>query len=183
MTKILTDTEKTSGRFELYIDLDGVLADFSRGMTVALQEVHGGNEVHQENQYEACPRYRRKMWYTVEVYQGNGGELWYDLELMEDALILWEYIKPHNPQILSATGDPRFQAEPQKRRWVAEKFGEHVVVNLTRKAAEKSRHAASHRILIDDKMKAIDPWRDRGGIGVLHTSAADTIRQLQELGL
>ena len=37
--------------------------------------------------------------------------------------------------------------------------------------------------LIDDMERNIQQWKDKGGIGILHTSAADTIKQLKELGL
>jgi len=35
----------------------------------------------------------------------------------------------------------------------------------------------------DDRESNIDQWRAAGGIGILHTSASDTIRQLKKLGL
>jgi hypothetical protein len=31
--------------------------------------------------------------------------------------------------------------------------------------------------------QTIDEWNAKGGIGILHTSAADTIKQLKKLGL
>ena len=47
----------------------------------------------------------------------------------------------------------------------------------------KKNYAAPNHILIDDKKSNIDEWRAAGGIGILHTSAADTIQQLKKLGL
>ena len=38
-------------------------------------------------------------------------------------------------------------------------------------------------ILIDDRKSNIEEWRANGGIGILHTSATDTISQLKKLGL
>jgi hypothetical protein len=37
--------------------------------------------------------------------------------------------------------------------------------------------------LLTDREDNINQWRDKGGIGIFHTSAADTIKQLKELGL
>lgn len=183
MRKTSTTTKRViQGSPEIFIDLDGVLADFSRGMTKVLREVHGTDETHIDGEYDNCTKYRSRMWDTVGTYQKNGGEMWYELEMMEGASLLWAYIKPYNPQILSATGHPRFRSEGQKHRWVAEKLGEDVVVNLTEKAQQKSRHASSNRILIDDKMKAIQPWCDNGGIGIHHTSVESTIIQLMAMG-
>jgi hypothetical protein len=48
---------------------------------------------------------------------------------------------------------------------------------------EKQRFAGENRILIDDLEKTIDEWNAKGGIGIHHTSAISTIRQLKNLGL
>ena len=168
---------ENSSNYSLLIDIDGVLADFEKGVETLL------NEPYDNKKYEADSKYRKQMWDAVRRYSAEGGELWYELPLMPDAMTLWNYVKKYNPEILSATGDPKYGADSQKRRWIAEHFGSNVKVNLTRKAADKAQHAAPNRILIDDKMKAIRPWREAGGIGILHTSAANTIRQLKELGL
>jgi hypothetical protein len=37
--------------------------------------------------------------------------------------------------------------------------------------------------LIDDRKDNIQQWIDSGGIGILHTSTASTIKQLEKLGL
>lgn len=175
----LVETEQ----YKIFVDLDGVLADFPRGMTKAMHATIGPSYVHNEDRYEADREYARRMWKGIEQYQEQGNELWYELELMHDAMKLWEYVRPHSPQILTATGKPIYDAETQKRKWVAEKLGDDVVVNLTRKAAEKAKHAAEHHILIDDKEKAINPWKSAGGIGIVHTSADNTIRELKVLGI
>ena len=47
----------------------------------------------------------------------------------------------------------------------------------------KKDYADKNSILIDDYSKNIEQWRAAGGIGILHTSAEDTIKQLQKLGL
>ena len=43
--------------------------------------------------------------------------------------------------------------------------------------------AAPHHILIDDLEKTIIEWREKGGIGIHHTSTSDTISQLKKLGI
>jgi len=183
MKRTSTTTEKTYEQFEIFVDLDRVLADFGRGIETIIREVHGEGHNYSQNKYERDPHFRNWMWDTCADYQDRGGELWYDLELMEDALVLWEYLEPFNPKILSATGATRFNAEDQKRRWVAEKLGSDVVVHLVDTAAQKSCHAAPGYILIDDKAKAIIPWENAGGTGVLHTSAKRSIRKLKRLGI
>ena len=170
--------------YKLHVDLDGVLVDFVKGTIKMFEIVLPGESIdHSTIKYETDPEYRAKLWAACATYQQQGGEMWYDSPLMEDAWHLWDYITPYSPQILSATGPPKYKAEDQKRRWVAKMLGEDVIVNVTRKAVEKSRHAAPQHILIDDKEKAIKPWIEHGGIGILHTSAVNTIIQLKTLGL
>ena len=50
-------------------------------------------------------------------------------------------------------------------------------------ADKKQNYAKGNRILIDDRPDNIAQWKSQGGIGILHTSAQDTIKQLQNLGL
>lgn len=164
-------------KYKIFVDLDGVLSDFTKGVERFF------DEPHDEDRYEADAKYRKRMWDAIREYSQNGGELWYELELMPDAMILWGYVKKHDPEILSATGDPKYGAGNQKLRWVKENVDPTVKVNLVRKAADKQQHADENHILIDDKAKAIDPWKAAGGIGILHTSAANTIQQLKKLGL
>ena len=164
-------------QYELFVDMDGVVADFEQGVSGAM-----GERLDQAR-YDRDSKYRNKMWKWVKEYSKQGGKLWAELPMMADAMTLWNYVKKYNPQILTAQGNPAYGAEPQKRQWIADKFGSNVNVIVTQKSREKAQHAAPNRILIDDRDKAIGPWREAGGIGILHTSAADTIRQLKELGL
>jgi hypothetical protein len=171
-------------QYKIFVDLDGVLADFVKGVNRIMPIVHNTVIEHDEDEYDRNSEYRSLMWRTLWLYQNkHHGEMWYELDLMEDALDLWNYILPHDPQILSATGPTRYGAADQKFRWVAENLNPHTVVNLTHKAAEKANHAAPNHILIDDKDRAIGPWVEAGGIGILHTSAENTIRQLKDLGI
>lgn len=171
-------------QYNLFVDLDGVLADFEHGIQQALKTVYGPDTEYSEQQYENDSKYRNQMWKAVKQYQNkHDHELWYELPLLNDANQLWNFVKQYNPEILTATGNPEYGSDQQKRKWVAKHFGNDVQVNLVRKAAEKKQHAAESHILIDDKEKAIQPWREAGGIGILHTSAADTIAQLKKLGL
>ena len=54
---------------------------------------------------------------------------------------------------------------------------------ILRSAERKQEFATPQSILIDDRKDNIDRWKEAGGIGIYHTSAADTIQQLKKLGL
>lgn len=171
--------------YKIFADMDGVLTNFDKGVTRILKFIHGADcPDYNEDEFERNKDYRTLMWNTVWEYQTkHQGEMWYELMPLDDAEILWEYITRHHVEILTATGPPEYGAGEQKHRWVADVMCSSVKVNLTRKAAEKAKYAASNHILIDDKEKAINPWREAGGVGILHTSAASTINQLKHLGL
>jgi len=164
--------------YKIFLDMDGVYADFAKG----IEKIMNG-EPHSEDKYETDPKYKKKMWDIVGEYQKDGGELWYELDLLPDAMTLWNYVKKHNPTFLSATGHTNFKhTQDQKRRWLDEKFG-NIPAIFVKNAADKKKEAAEHHILVDDKAKAIDPWVKAGGIGILHRSAQDTIAKLKDLGL
>lgn len=175
----LQPQEEQSGQpdFKIYVDMDGVLADFKVGVAKLL----GGK--YDDDQFNSDPEYRTKMWRAVGKHSKEGGQLWAELPLMSDAKELWSYVAKYNPEILTATGDPKFGAEEQKRRWVPWMVGSDITVNIVRKSAEKAQYATPESILIDDQKKSIDPWVAAGGIGILHKSATATINKLKELGL
>lgn len=158
--------------YKIFVDLDGVLVDFDK------QAAAIGFPVEQ---FEADNKVKSRFWHTIGRMAHHGYEFWGVMDPMEDAFDLWNYIKDRAPEILSATGHVG-NAAVEKHKWVATHLGD-VTVHLVRKSKDKAEFAAAHHILIDDREKSIEPWVAAGGIGILHTSAAVTIRQLKELGL
>ena len=47
----------------------------------------------------------------------------------------------------------------------------------------KADFAGENKILIDDRDDTIAQWKANGGIGIHHTSASNTIKELKKLGL
>lgn len=160
--------------YEIYVDLDGVLVDFHQ---FAVDQIG-----FHPNDWELDRTVKKQFWKGVDQWIRDGKKFFEAMQPMEDAFVLWNHIEQHNPCVLSATGHVK-HAEAEKRAWVRQHLGEKVPTILVRAAADKAVHAAPHRILIDDREKAIGPWRQKGGIGVLHTSAEDTIQQLRDFGL
>lgn len=169
-------------QYTIYVDMDGVLADFAKMGTKLMREAG-----HHDFNYEMMnvdKKTRNEIWSTITAYQKKHGYVvWRNLELMPDAHVLMNYVKPYHPQILTATGQPQYHSAEQKRAWVTENFGSNIRVNTVQMAKEKAQFADPTRILIDDQRKALDPWVAAGGIGILHKNAASTIRQLKDLGL
>jgi hypothetical protein len=148
---------------KLFLDLDGVLADFDRGV----ERVTGKRpEQLQVGQ----------MWSAL----ARAPQFFDTLEFMHDAELLWLFCKPHNPTIL--TGLPLGSWAPeQKRRWVARMLGGDVPV-ITCKSRDKPRYAAPGYVLVDDRERARAGWEEKGGIFIHHTSAERSIAELTRLG-
>jgi hypothetical protein len=158
--------------YKLFVDLDGVLVDFDKEM-----ERIG----FPSSAVETDKKMKARFWHNVGRMAHHGHEFWGVMDPMPDADVLWNYIKKYTPAILSATGHVG-NAEQEKRVWVKKHIGD-VVVHLVRKSGDKAQFAAPNHILIDDRAKSIEPWIAAGGIGILHTSAANTIARLKELGI
>jgi hypothetical protein len=133
----------------LFLDLDGVLADFDRGVL----EVTGKRP-------EELPL--KAMWAAL----ARAPRFFETLELMHHAGALWRFCEPHRPTIL--TGLPLGSWAPaQKKRWVARMLGAHVPV-VTCMAREKPRWSGPDRILVDDRASARESWERKGGRFVHH---------------
>lgn len=149
---------------QLYLDLDGVLADFDRGV----EEITG------ERPDELSTK---AMWKALAAHPDFFGTL----EMMEDAQHLWDYCEPYDPTIL--TGLPRGDwAEDQKRRWVANMLGRDVDV-ITCWSHEKPKWSGPGHVLVDDRERLEEPWEQEGGVFILHVDAETSIKELQRLGL
>lgn len=147
-----------------YVDLDGVLADFDRG----IKDLTGLYPSEQPV---------KDMWRAAARHENFFGTL----HFMSDGQKLWDYVKKYNPTIL--TGVPIGKWAPsQKREWVARNIGTEVPV-ITCWSRDKHLHAKEGDILIDDREKARDPWVSVGGVFILHTDTQNTIRQLKNMGL
>lgn len=180
----MTNKQEPEMQYTIFCDLDGVLADFKKAITKVAKDVNDPSFVYDEEKYSKDSKYRNQMWKDVKTYQQKYGYvLWRELDTMPDAYVLWDYIKPYHPQILTATGQSQYKAVEQKRGWVTEHFGSNIRVNVVETAKDKHQYAGPNRILIDDQRRATDPWIAAGGIGIVHTSAASTIQKLKELGL
>lgn len=150
-------------RPHLFLDLDGVLADFDAGyesVTSSRPDKLADDEV----------------WKTIEQYPG----FYRDLPLMPDAMVLWCYAKQFNPTILTGIPSSIPGAESDKRAWVAEKLGANVPV-ICCASKDKASYASPGDVLVDDWEKYKDKWTGVGGVWVTHTSATDSIEQLERV--
>lgn len=144
----------------LYLDCDGVLADFDG----AFQERFG----HPSRSYEArhgTPAFWRDL-------RREAPQFYLFLPLLPDARTLFDAVAHLRPTIL--TGCPSGGwAEPQKVAWAGVHFpGTPIITCMAR---DKSRYCQPGDVLVDDREKYRSLWEDAGGLFILHRSAADSI--------
>jgi len=148
--------EAIKPKYIIFCDMDGVLVDFDKGYNNLTGKPTNHNDVQDKYEY------------------------WVNLPWMSDGMILWNYIKKFTPYILTAPSrDPG--SKQGKIEWANRLDG---MKNIYFKPAyAKAEYSKKNRILIDDKSSTIEQWNQRGGIGILHTSTTNTIKQLQQLEL
>lgn len=85
--------------YKIYCDLDGVLVDFeTKAMAImGLKEFPDANRPKDEE-------FDKKLWDTVRAELEAGRTFWEEMNELPDARMLWNYIVPHHPEILTSTG-------------------------------------------------------------------------------
>ena len=160
--------------YKIFVDLDGVMADLDAHVLDLTGKTFP--QLRKNDQDDGFQNF-------VDAERADGQTIFDNLDPMPDAHQLWDYIVEYKPSILTATGVPEVQATAEKIKWVHDNLSGFDNIITVKKSVLKADYAAPNHILIDDREKSIQPWRAAGGIGILHTSAADTISQLQKLGL
>lgn len=163
--------EVTEPKLTLYVDLDGVLCDLQEFLVRTLGR--GFTDTDQDH----------SLWEQFAQLQRSGTPTFSVLKKMPDADVLWQWVRPLRPHILTATGGNHELSAREKTHWVQQNLTGYDRIITVPGSALKAQYATPHSVLIDDRSKSIDPWRAAGGIGIHHASAADTIDQLKNLGL
>ena len=175
MPNLLDLYEAIKPKYTIFCDMDGVLVDFDKGY----KDLTGKDTKHHDVQD------KNEFWRLLDKSLEEKGleeyDYWVNLPWMPDGKLLWNYISPYKPYILTAPSlDPG--SKIAKREWVERELPEAKNVYF-RRAQLKPNFSGKNRILIDDREDTIESWIAQGGIGIHHTSAANTIEQLKNLGL
>jgi 5'(3')-deoxyribonucleotidase len=149
----------------LFLDADGVLADFDEGAKRLLRMP--------VRQFEA-KHGRGAFWKRLAQATNFYGTL----PEMPDARLLFDAVKHLEPTIL--TGLPLGKwAAPQKVEWAAEHFPG--VPIITCMARDKHKHMRPGDVLVDDRENHRKSYEEAGVIFVHHKSADESIRELAEI--
>jgi len=166
----------------IFIDMDGVICDFDNKAKELIHQ-YKGLAVQSLSDVK-----KGTTWDVVRQYQSSGGLFWLDLDVMDGTYDLFNHLIQHNQpfEILSAVGNKGFNADPQKRDWITKHidmvYDKQLTVHLVKSSTDKAKYVQSSRdILIDDRLKSIDPWRAAGGTGILHVDMKTTIKELTNI--
>ena len=125
---------------------------------------------------------KKQFWSRINTHLKTGGKFFEELELLSDAMDLWMYVSQYDHFICTATGNT-LNAKSEKFNAIVKHFGQQAADNarFVRESSMKAQHALPHHILIDDRLKSVNPWVEAGGIGILHKSAEETICRLKDI--
>ena len=156
----------------LYLDMDGVVADFNeyahRTLGVPASQGIYPDDVWQK--LAANPRIYRDLVKTAYAHE------------LVRFCIKWCLQKDYEYAFLTAVpkGNDVPWAFNDKVVWAQQNFPG-IAVMFGPFSKDKHQHCQPGDILIDDRSSNIEEWRRAGGIGILHTDYADTVTQLSIL--
>jgi beta-phosphoglucomutase-like phosphatase (HAD superfamily) len=153
---------------KIYLDMDGVIADFDKRYKARYKMLPREAEQHKEFD----------KFFTQFI---NDGEF-STLDLMPDAMELINYLRGLKvpTEILSSSASEKRDSliRPQKMEWLKNNNIEFPAIIVPGKRHKKD-YSNKNTLLIDDTGINIDQWRREGGIGILHTDAQTTINILK----
>ncbi len=155
----------------VYVDMDGVLADFDRGF----YEISGvsSDNVSDEELWAKISAYGKAKFFSGLPWMPGGKEMWNFIE--QNFLTV---------KILSACGKSDKidrQTTQGKTHWLLHNLPSlrSSDIILVDNKHRKRHYSKPGDIIIDDTPVVIQEWVKKGGIGVLHKTAQDTIGQLK----
>ena len=162
---------------KIYFDMDGVLADFDRGV----RELCGMEPAPQGAAWREGME--EPMWAKIKEV-----EHYYDkLELMPGAKKMFDTLyQKYGDKCEILTGIPKPKrgipdAGDDKIAWVRRLLSEDIVVNIVLREEKPDYCTGKDCILIDDFDENIMSWEKIGGTGIFFTNAEDVLKRIREL--
>ena len=167
-----TNTQEQDYKRTVYVDMDGVLADFERGF----YDLTG---ISAENVSDP------ELWAAIDA---NGkAKFFSELQWMDGGKQLWSFVTENflKVKILSALGkSDRIdrQTTQGKLAWLRHNIPSlrQDDIILVENKHRKRHYSKPGDIIIDDTPVVIQEWVKKGGIGILHKTASATIAELKQ---
>lgn len=177
-THELARLREEDGEYQIYLDMDGVVADFDQ----RFRDLSG----MAPSEFEA--KYGKDLFWDFIDEGDNKVRFWVGIPPMEGAKQLVDYVSKHDYVMLTAPSIKK-QSRLGKNLWIRNHTGDIFpskpkVIFKAAKEKHKVKPSLSEKdILIDDKASTIDNWNAAGGTGILYQSAPQVISALKKLGL
>lgn len=167
------DEDKTN--FKVYLDMDGVVADFDK----RFKDLSGMEPKEFESKYG-----KNAFWDFIDEGD-NKIKFWVGIEPMPNAQNLVSYINKNFDYEMLTAPSVKKQSRLGKSLWIRNwtnkgLFPSKPKINF-KFSNNKQDFAAPKHILIDDKKRTIDQWNAAGGIGILYQSAEQVIKDLENV--
>ena len=163
---------------KIYFDMDGVLADFERGVIEKF-----GLQPLSPNAKHRGPNQDEQMWMAIKQRQ----HFYDELELLPDAKELFDALyKKYGDRVEILTGIPKPKrgiacAAADKEKWVRRMLSDDVKINTVFREEKPQYCTGKGCILIDDMEENVESWIAMGGTGIVHVDAKNTMDKLREL--
>jgi hypothetical protein len=155
---------------KIYLDLDGVIADFSKRY----------KEMFHITPQEADRNRNFGSYFNTFIENKQFASL----DMMTDARMLLDHLNTLDVpvEILSSTArqESHVDISDQKRVWLIS-HGINYTRNFVPGKNLKYTFATPESIIIDDTLSVISDWVEAGGTAIHHTDAASTIASLDAL--
>ena len=186
LSDLLLTEEDFTPKYQIYCDMDGVLTDFeTRFLTLLRTE---GPKYYSKELISKITRPKHfqkeegdeEFWKFID--QHIGLEFWSDMEWMPQGQLLWDFIQPYNPKLLTSPSKDN-TSRLGKRLWVKNNLTPAPEV-LFRFGDAKADFANENSILIDDKPSNLAAFTAADGIAIecKKGDSISVINKLKELG-
>lgn len=161
---------------QVYLDMDGVLADMETGF----KKLSNGLS---PEEYEA-KNGKSSFWKLIS----KKPNFWLELKPLPDARILWDYVYDNfqNPNSVILTAGQGTSIVQQKTQWAHKHINPNVKVIVAPAGTRKPEYTLNvpgrvTHVLIDDTPKNIEAWNNKSEhhIAILHKDASSSIDQLK----
>jgi hypothetical protein len=153
-------------KYEIYLDMDGVLVDFYGACVKHGLEEYIGKDELMDVIHEKYPE-----WF-INLPPMKGYKDLYNVAAEMD--------RNEDPIVLTAAATRNvYRVTWQKQYWLAKHFQNRPPPSIVCLRSHKKDWAGPGKILIDDHEENISGWIKRGGIGILYKNHKQAIEELQ----
>lgn len=161
-----------SNRIQIYCDMDGVLCDFDK----RFEHYYGDTPLEYKKKYKP----EEATNYLNQAVDKAGVQYWSKMDWMPGGKELWSTIAKYTPIILTSPGKFKYAREG-KKTWIQNNLSpkpkDIIFANTGNKAdaiAGKPENEIKRSILIDDFWSNLAPWKQLGGIAIMHKDISKT---------